>query len=279
MSDTPDAIYIGSETDNSENKLYFPLKWANRHGLIAGATGTGKTVTLQNLAEGFSNAGVPVFMADVKGDLSGLCQPSEMQDFLVKRADTIGLTDYKAAAFPVAFWDMFAKKGHPVRTTISEIGPLLLARMLELNDTQEGVLNIAFRIADEEGMLLLDLKDLRALLISMSERSSEISSEYGNVSKQSIGAIQRSLLRLEDQGADKFFGEPALELQDFMRTDLDGKGYINVLAADELMQSPRLYGTFLLWLLAELFEELPEAGDSDKPKLVFFFDEAHLLKK
>lgn len=277
MSDTPEAIYVGSETGNPENKLYFPLKWANRHGLIAGATGTGKTVTLQNLAEGFSNAGVPVFMADVKGDLSGLCQPSEMQDFLVKRAEVIGLEDYKPAAFPVAFWDMFAKKGHPVRTTISEIGPLLLARMLELNDTQEGVLNIAFRIADEEGMLLLDLKDLRALLISMGERASEISSEYGNVSKQSIGAIQRSLLRLEDQGADQFFGEPALELSDFMRTDMDGKGYINILAADQLMQSPRLYGTFLLWLLSELFEELPEAGDSSKPKLVFFFDEAHLL--
>lgn len=272
-----EAIYVGSETGNSDHKLYFPLKWANRHGLIAGATGTGKTVTLQNLAEGFSNAGVPVFMADVKGDLSGLCQPSQMEGFLVQRAEDIGLDVYKPNAFPVVFWDMFGKKGHPVRTTISEIGPLLLARMLELNDTQEGVLNIAFRISDEEGMLLLDLKDLRSFLISMSKRSSEISSEYGNVSKQSIGAIQRALLRLEDQGADQFFGEPALELSDFMRTDLDGKGYINILAADDLMQSPRLYGTFLLWLLSELFEELPEAGDSDKPKLVFFFDEAHLL--
>lgn len=277
MSDTEDAIYIGSETGAPDHKLYFELKWGNRHGLIAGATGTGKTVTLQNLAEGFSNAGVPVFMADVKGDLSGLCQPSEMQDFLVKRAETIGLEDYKPHAFPVTFWDMFGEQGHPVRTTISEIGPILLARMLELNDTQEGVLNIAFRLADEEGMLLLDLKDLRSLLISMAERSSEISSVYGMVSKSSIGAIQRSLLRLEDQGADKFFGEPALELKDLMRTDLDGKGYINILAADKLMNSPRLYATFLLWLLSELFEELPEMGDSKKPKLVFFFDEAHLL--
>lgn len=277
MSDTPEAIYVGSETGNPDHKLYFDLKWGNRHGLIAGATGTGKTVTLQDLAEGFSNAGVPVFMADVKGDLSGICQPSEMQDFLVKRAETIGLEDYKPSAFPVTFWDMYGKQGHPVRTTISEIGPILLARMLELNDTQEGVLNIAFRLADEEGMLLLDLKDLRALLISMHERASEISSTYGNVSKQSVGAIQRSLLRLEDQGGDKFFGEPALELKDLMRTDMDGRGYINILAADELMNSPRLYATFLLWLLAELFEELPEAGDSTKPKFVFFFDEAHLL--
>jgi len=272
-----DAIYVGSETDNAENDLYFELKWGNRHGLVAGATGTGKTVTLQNLAEGFSDAGVPVFMADVKGDLSGLCEPSAGQDFLQKRADVIGLKDYPSRAYPVTFWDMFGKQGHPIRTTVSEIGPLLLARMLELNDTQEGVLNIAFRIADEEGLLILDLKDLRALLISMAERSSEISSTYGMVSKQSIGAIQRSLLRLEDQGGDKFFGEPALELNDLMRTDMDGKGYVNILAADELMNSPRLYATFLLWLLSELFEELPEAGDAKKPKFVFFFDEAHLL--
>jgi DNA helicase HerA-like ATPase len=277
MSDTTEAIYIGSETDNPENKLYFELKWGNRHGLIAGATGTGKTVTLQDLAEGFSNAGVPVFMADVKGDLSGLCEPSQMEDFLVKRAEIIGLKDYKPQAFPVTFWDMYGKKGHPVRTTISEIGPILLARMLELNDTQEGVLNIAFRLADEEGMLLLDLKDLRSMLISMAERASEISTTYGNVSTQSVGAIQRSLLRLEDQGGDKFFGEPALELKDLMRNDIDGKGYVNILAADELMNSPRLYATFLLWILSELFEELPEAGDSSKPKFVFFFDEAHLL--
>ena len=277
MSDTPEAIYVGSETGAPDNKLYFELKWGNRHGLIAGATGTGKTVTLQDLAEGFSNAGVPVFMADVKGDLSGLCEPSHMEDFLVKRAETIGLEGYASQAFPVAFWDMYGKQGHPVRTTISEIGPILLARMLELNDTQEGILNIAFRLADEEGMLLLDLKDLRALLINMYERASELSGVYGNVSKASVGAIQRSLLRLEDQGGDKFFGEPALDLTDLMRNDIDGKGYVNILAADELMNSPRLYATFLLWMLSELFEELPEAGDSKKPKMVFFFDEAHLL--
>lgn len=277
MSDTKEAIYIGSETDNSENKIYFPLKWGNRHGLIAGATGTGKTVTLQNLAEGFSRAGVPVFMADVKGDLSGLCETSEMQDFLVKRAETIGLSPYNGEKFPVTFWDVYGEQGHPVRTTISEIGPILLARMLELNDTQEGVLNIAFRIADDEGMLLLDLKDLRALLINLGERATEISKTYGNVSTASIGAIQRSLLRLEDQGADKFFGEPALDLRDFFRTDFDGRGAVNILAADKLMNSPRLYATFLLWLLSELFEELPEQGDADKPRLVFFFDEAHLL--
>ena len=277
MSDTPEAIYVGSETDNPDNKLYFELKWGNRHGLIAGATGTGKTVTLQDLAEGFSNAGVPVFMADVKGDLSGFCEPSHMEDFLVKRANIIVLEEYKPMAFPVAFWDMYGKQGHPVRTTISEIGPILLARMLELNDTQEGILNIAFRLADEEGMLLLDLKDLRSLLINMYERASELSGIYGNVSKASVGAIQRSLLRLEDQGGDKFFGEPALDLTDLMRTDVDGKGYVNILAADELMNSPRLYATFLLWMLSELFEELPEAGDSKKPKMVFFFDEAHLL--
>lgn len=279
MTDTKEAIYVGSESGAPENKQFFPLKWGNRHGLIAGATGTGKTVTLQNLAEGFSRAGVPVFMADVKGDLSGMCEPSEMQDFLVKRANIIGLEPYEGEKFPVTFWDVYGESGHPVRTTISEIGPILLSRMLELNDTQEGVMNIAFRIADEEGMLLLDLKDLRAMLINMAERSSEISSTYGMVSKQSIGAIQRALLRLEDQGADQFFGEPALDLRDFMRTDYDGKGMINLLAADKLMNSPRLYATFLLWILAELFEELPEQGDADKPRLVFFFDEAHLLFK
>jgi len=275
--DISNKIYIGSETGASENKLHFDLKWANRHGLVAGATGTGKTVTLQNLAEGFSDHGVPVFLADIKGDLSGMCQPSDMQDFLVKRAEVIGLEEYPKRAYPVTFWDVYGAHGHAVRTTISEIGPILLARMLELNDTQEGVLNIAFRIADEEGMLLLDLKDLRALLIFVGERASEISQQYGMVSKQSVAAIQRSLLRLEDQGGDQFFGEPALELKDLMRTDMDGKGMINMLAADKLVNNPRLYATFLLWMLSELFEELPEAGDSDKPKLVFFFDEAHLL--
>ncbi len=273
-----DAVYIGKSVGKDEVAQYLPLKWGNRHGLVAGATGTGKTVTLQNLAEGFSNAGVPVFLADVKGDLSGMCMGSEMQDFLVKRAADIDFTDeYKAQAFSTVFWDLYGEQGHPIRTTVSEMGPLLLARILELNDTQEGVLNIAFRMADEQGLLLLDLKDLRALINTMHEQRKEISKEYGNVAPQSLGAIQRNLLRLEDQGGEKFFGEPALELADFLKTDMDGRGNVNILAADKLMQSPRLYGTFLLWLLAELFEELPEAGDSDKPKLVFFFDEAHLL--
>lgn len=273
-----DAIYIGRSDNGEGEDQYLPLKWGNRHGLVAGATGTGKTVTLQNLAEGFSNAGVPVFLSDIKGDLSGMCRESEMEDFLVKRAKLIGLLDeYEGQEFPVVFWDLFGKQGHPVRTTISEIGPLLLARMLELNDTQEGVLNIAFRVADEQGLLLLDLKDLRALLNVVNEQRKEISAEYGNVSPQSIGAIQRGLLRLEDQGGDQFFGEPALDLKDFIRTDKDGRGMVNILAADKLMNSPRLYGTFLLWMLSELFEELPEAGDADRPKLVFFFDEAHLL--
>lgn len=273
-----DAIYIGQSVGDEPTQQYFPLKWGNRHGLIAGATGTGKTVTLQNLAEGFSDAGVPVFMADVKGDLSGMCQQSDMQDFLVKRADIIGFgEEYKSSAYPTVFWDLFGDQGHPIRTTVSEMGPLLLARILELNDTQEGVLNICFRVADEQGLLLLDFKDLRALLNTVHEQRSEISATYGNVSPASIGAIQRNLLRLEDQGASSFFGEPALELKDFMRTDLDGKGKINILAANKLMLSPRLYATFLLWLLSELFEELPEAGDADRPKLVFFFDEAHLL--
>ncbi|WP_288903160.1 helicase HerA-like domain-containing protein [uncultured Sneathiella sp.] len=273
-----DSIFIGKSDDGSGSNQYLPLKWGNRHGLIAGATGTGKTVTLQVLAEGFSSAGVPVFLADAKGDLSGLCHTSDMQDFLTKRAGKIGFTEeYHGAAFPAVFWDLFGEQGHPVRTTISEIGPLLLSRMLELNDTQEGVMNIVFRVADEQGLLLLDLKDLRALLGVVNEQRKEISAVYGNVSPQSIGAIQRALLRLEDQGADKFFGEPALDLRDFMRTDHEGRGMINILAADRLMNSPRLYGTFLLWMLSELFEELPEAGDADRPKLVFFFDEAHLL--
>ncbi|MGH1455624.1 MAG: helicase HerA-like domain-containing protein [Alphaproteobacteria bacterium] len=273
-----DAIFIGKSNNGAGDNQYLPLKWGNRHGLIAGATGTGKTVTLQVLAEGFSNAGVPVFMADAKGDLSGMSRKGDMQDFLVKRANLIGLNnEYVAKDSPVTFWDLYGEQGHPVRTTISEIGPLLLSRMLELNDTQEGVMNIAFRVADEQGLLLLDLKDLRALLNSLSEQRAEISAEYGNVSSGSIGAIQRSLLRLEDQGADKFFGETALDLNDFIRTTSDGRGMVNILAADKLMNAPRLYGTFLLWMLSELFEELPEAGDSDKPKFVFFFDEAHLL--
>lgn len=273
-----DAIFIGKSDNGAGENQYLPLKWGNRHGLIAGATGTGKTVTLQVLAEGFSNAGVPVFMADAKGDLSGMSREGQMQDFLVNRAALIGLSDeYAAKESPVTFWDLYGEQGHPVRTTISEIGPLLLSRMLELNDTQEGVMNIAFRIADEQGLLLLDLKDLRALLNSVNEQKEQVSATYGNVSTGSIGAIQRSLLRLEDQGADKFFGEPALDLNDFIRNAADGRGMINILAADKLMNAPRLYGTFLLWMLSELFEELPEAGDLDKPKFVFFFDEAHLL--
>ncbi|MCB1682443.1 MAG: DUF853 family protein [Alphaproteobacteria bacterium] len=273
-----DAIYLGKSVGADSQPQYLPLKWGNRHGLIAGATGTGKTVTLQVLAEGFSNAGVPVFMADVKGDLSGICMPSANQDFLLKRAEQIGFgEEYKGQAFPVTFWDLYGEQGHPVRTTISEMGPLLLSRILELNDTQEGVLNIAFRVADEQGLLLLDMKDLRAFLNAMNDQRAEISAQYGNVTPQSIATIQRALLQLESQGGENFFGEPALDLRDFMRTDMDGRGMINILTADRLMLSPRLYATFLLWMLSELFEQLPEAGDAEKPKLVFFFDEAHLL--
>jgi DNA helicase HerA-like ATPase len=270
-------IFIGAETGNPDYKQFFPLKWANRHGLIAGATGTGKTITLQAMAEGFSNAGVPVFMADVKGDLTGICQSSASEGFVLKRASLIGFDDFKPAACPCSYWDVYGEKGHSVRTTISEIGPVLLARMLELNDTQEGVLNITFRHADEQGLLLLDLKDLRALLNDLHENAGSISAKYGQVSKPSIATIQRSLLRLEDQGANQFFGEPALVLADLMRRDIDGKGYVNILASDKLMNAPRLYATFMLWILSELFEELPEAGDLEKPRLVFFFDEAHLL--
>ncbi len=268
-----ETVFIGKST-KVESLL---LKLANRHGLITGATGTGKTVSLQILAEGFSKHGVPVFCADVKGDLSGVAASGVSKDFLEKRATTIGFGDYEYEAFPAVFWDLFGEQGHPIRTTVSEMGPLLLARLMNLNDTQEGVLNIAFRLADEEGLLILDLKDLRALMVHVSERSTELSAEYGNVSKASVGAIQRSLLVLEEQGGDNFFGEPALDIKDLMRKNAKGEGYINVLAADKLMQSPRLYATFLLWLLSELFEELPEIGDPEKPILVFFFDEAHLL--
>ena len=255
------------------------LKRANRHGLIAGATGTGKTVTLQILSEGFSRAGVPVFLADVKGDLSGMSLGGADKPFLSKRANLIGLEDYGPEEYPVTYWDLFGKKGHPIRTTISEMGPLLLARLLDLNETQEGILNIAFQIADDDGLLLLDLKDLRSLLVFMSENRKEISAEYGNVTTASIGAIQRSLLSLEQQGGKKFFGEPALDLEDFMRVSDDGRGVINILAADKLILTPKLYSSFLLWLLSELFEALPEVGDPEKPKLVFVFDEAHLLFK
>ncbi|RUT31041.1 DUF853 family protein [Arsenicitalea aurantiaca] len=268
-----DKIYLGTST----RPEYLTLRYANRHGLVTGATGTGKTVTLQIMAEGFSRAGVPVFCADIKGDLSGLSVLGTPQDFLLKRAETIGLAEYANDKFPAIFWDLFGEQGHPVRTTISEMGPLLLSRLLDLNDTQEGVLNIAFRLADDEGLLLLDLKDLRALLVEIGERAKEISTRYGNVSTASIGAIQRSLLVLEQQGGEHFFGERALEIADLMRTTTEGRGYVSILAADRLMASPRLYSTFLLWLLSELFETLPEVGDPEKPRLVFFFDEAHLL--
>ena len=252
------------------------LRFANRHGLVAGATGTGKTVTLQILAEGFAAAGVPVFAADIKGDLSGISAEGEAKPAFVERAQGMGLA-YQPDRFSTVFWDVFGKQGHPIRTTISEMGPVLLSRMLQLNDTQEGVLNIAFRIADEQGLALLDLKDLRAILNLVAENATELQKTYGNVAGASVGAIQRQLLVLENQGGNSFFGEPALELADFMRADRDGRGMINILAADKLIESPRLYATFLLWLLSELFEELPEAGDVDKPKLVFFFDEAHFL--
>ena len=270
-----DAIYLGSA---GQLPQYLALKLANRHGLITGATGTGKTVTLQIMAEGFSRAGVPVFCADVKGDLSGIAVAGTSKDFLEARAETIGFKDdYAYEATPTMFWDLFGEKGHPIRTTISEMGPLLLARLMDLNETQEGVLNIAFRIADEEGLMLLDLQDLRAMLLNLDERKDEVSAKYGNVSTASIGAIQRRLLVLEDQGGSNFFGEPALKIADFMRTNTDGRGMVSVLAADKLMNNPRLYATFLLWLLSELFEELPEVGNPDKPRVVFFFDEAHLL--
>lgn len=270
---TDGTVFLGQ----SEKREELFLKLANRHGLITGATGTGKTVTLQILAEGFSAAGVPVFAADVKGDLSGISREGEPKDFLLKRAKKIGFDDYRFEAFPTIFWDLFGKQGHPIRTTITEMGPLLISRLMGLTDAQEGALNIAFRIADEEGLLLLDLKDLRAMLSELANRGSELTSDYGNVNRRTIGAIQRRLIVLEEQGGENFFGEPALDIKDLMRTTRDGRGYINILAADELMQSPQLYATFLLWLMSELFEEMPEVGNPDKPKLVFFFDEAHLL--
>lgn len=273
-------IFLGSSRDPQDaikKGEYLDLKLANRHGLVTGATGTGKTVTLQILAEGFSEAGVPVFCADIKGDLSGISMRGEGKDFLAERAEKIGLDPYYHDFYPVVFWDIFGEKGHPIRATISEMGPLLLSRLMNLSDAQEGVLNIAFKIADEEGLLLLDLKDLQAMLAHVAENADDISKLYGNVAKASVGAIQRSLLVLEQQGAESFFGEPALKIADLMRTDRDGRGIVNMLAADKLMMNPRLYATFLLWLLSELFEELPEIGDPEKPKLVFFFDEAHLL--
>ena len=276
-----DAILVGGGGPDHAEKQYLSLRYANRHGLVAGATGTGKTVTLQILAEGFSAAGVPVVVSDVKGDLSGLAgagaETAKLHEAFTSRASKIGFDEYAYAAFPVCFWDLFGEQGHPVRTTVAEMGPLLLSRLLDLSEAQEGILNIAFRLADEEGLALLDLEDLRALLAWVGEQRAELSLRYGNVSTASIGAIQRRLLVLENQGATQFFGEPALELADLMRMAPDGRGQVNILAADRLMGSPRLYATFLLWLLSELFEELPEVGDPDKPKLVFFFDEAHLL--
>jgi DNA helicase HerA-like ATPase len=272
MADTDEKIFIG----NGEQPAWLTLGLANRHGLVTGATGTGKTVSLQVMAEGFARAGVPVFAADIKGDLSGISEFGEPKDFILKRAADMGLT-FQPDQFSTVFWDVFGEQGHPVRATVSEMGPLLLSRMMDLNDVQEGVLNIAFRVADEQGLLLLDMKDLRSILSFIAEHAAELTTQYGNVSKQTVGTIQRQLLVLENQGGTKFFGEPALALKDFMRTDNDGRGVVNVLVADKLMQSPRLYATFLLWMLSELFEELPEVGDPPKPKLVFFFDEAHLL--
>lgn len=280
MSEAENSLFIGARSGGAAPQA-LPLKRANRHGLIAGATGTGKTVTLQRLAEGFSRAGVPVFLSDVKGDLSGIALPgsptAKIHEVFAKRTAELGLPPLAYADNPVVFWDLFGTQGHPVRTTISEMGPLLLARLLGLNETQEGVLNIAFKVADDEGLLLLDLKDLKQMLAHCSENAKALVTEYGNVTAQTVGAIQRQLLTLEAQGAEMFFGEPALDLMDMIQVGEDGRGQVNVLAADKLMSSPRLYSTFLLWLMSELFETLPEVGDLDKPKLVFFFDEAHLL--
>ncbi|MES2124964.1 MAG: helicase HerA-like domain-containing protein [Gemmatimonadota bacterium] len=268
-----DRILIGK----GEELVYLLAKYGNRHGLVAGATGTGKTVTLMTLAEGFSRLGVPVFLADVKGDVAGLAQAGTPSDRLTQRVAEIGIEGYTQEASPVLFWDLYGTSGHPVRTTVSEIGPTLLGRILELNDVQDGVLEVIFKLADDQGLLLLDLDDLRALLNYAVDHKKDISAQYGLVSPQSVAAIQRALLTLEREGGERFFGEPALELTDLMRTDLNGRGVINILAADQLILKPRLYSSFLLWLLSELFEKLPEVGDLDQPKLVFFFDEAHLL--
>jgi DNA double-strand break repair helicase HerA and related ATPase len=250
---------------------------ANRHGLIAGATGTGKTVTLRVIAESFSRAGVPVFMADVKGDLSGMAKPGHETPKIAERLKALGLDPFQFSSYPTVFWDLFGQDGHPIRTTISDMGPLLMSRLLNLNETQAGVLNLVFKVADDNGMLLLDLKDLRSMLQHVGDNAAQFKTQYGNVSAASIGAIQRGLLALEEQGGDKFFGEPALDLDDMMQTDGQGRGTINILVADKLINVPKLYATFLLWLMAELFERLPEVGDPEKPKLAFFFDEAHLL--
>ena len=286
-ADTDEKIFIGK----GDEAAWLTLALANRHGLVTGATGTGKTVSLQVMAEGFARAGVSVFAADIKGDLSGISEVGEAKDFIVKRAGEMGLT-FQPDQFSTVFWDVFGEQGHPVRATVTEMGPLLLSRMLDLNDVQEGVLNVAFRVADENGLALIDMKDIRALLDAIVPDNTRKGADadqdplapirkaaqgYGNVTRATVGTIQRQLLVLENQGGTKFFGEPALSLKDFMKTDRDGRGMVNILVADKLMQSPRLYATFLLWMLSELFEELPEAGDLPKPKMVFFFDEAHLL--
>ncbi|MGE0132600.1 MAG: helicase HerA-like domain-containing protein [Blastocatellales bacterium] len=268
-----DPILIAKDTE----EIYLLPKMSNRHGMIAGATGTGKSVTLRVMAEAFSRLAIPVFMADVKGDLAGMCRPGGDNPKVAERAQQFGLTDFAYTTYPVVFWDVFGEQGHPLRTTISEMGPLLLGRILNLNDTQGGVLSLVFKVADDNGWMLLDLKDLRSMLTFVAENAKSLTTEYGNVSAASVGAIQRRLLELEQQGGDKFFGEPALDMSDMMQTDDKGRGVINILAADRLMQSPKLYATFLLWMLSELFENLPEVGDLEKPKIVFFFDEAHLL--
>ncbi|MFK4051239.1 helicase HerA-like domain-containing protein [Acinetobacter venetianus] len=270
-------IVIAKKTTDTTEDIVLHSQFANRHGLIAGATGTGKTVTLKVLAESFSRLGVPVFLADAKGDVSSLAKAGTSSPKFNERLKLLGIESVPFTASPVIFWDLFGQQGHPIRTTISEIGPLLLARMLNLNDTQEGVLSAVFRIADDQGLLLIDFKDLKAMLTYVSENAVDLKAEYGNLSPASLGAIQRNLLALGDQGGEQLFGEPSLNILDFIQTDSNGHGYINILAADKLMNTPKLYATFLLWMLSELFEQLPEVGDMDKPKLVFFFDEAHLL--
>ena len=270
-------ITIAKKTSDTTQEVILHSQLANHHGLIAGATGTGKTVTLKVLAESFSRIGVPVFLADAKGDVSSLAKAGESNPKFDERIKSLNIESIPFAASPVVFWDLFGQQGHPIRTTVSEIGPLLLSRMLNLNDTQEGVLSAVFRIADDQGLLLIDFKDLKSMISHVSENAAEYKSEYGNLSPASLGAIQRNLLALADQGGDQFFGEPALNILDFIQTDANGRGHINLLAADKLMNTPKLYATFLLWMLSELFEQLPEVGDPDKPKLVFFFDEAHLL--
>jgi hypothetical protein len=266
-----------AKVNPSGTDLFLLSNMANRHGMVAGATGTGKTVTLQAMAEAFSGIGVPVFMADVKGDLAGISKPGGSHAKVTERLTALGITDHQYTGFPVMFWDVFGHNGHPVRTTITEMGPLLLSRLMNLSDVQQGVLTIVFQIADDNGLLLLDLKDLRSMFTFVGEHAKQFTTEYGNISAASVGAIQRGLLQLEEQGGDQLFGEPALDIFDMMQTDSNGRGYVNILAANELMQRPRVYSTFLLWLLSELWERLPEVGDIEKPKIVFFFDEAHLL--